>query len=171
MFKVWTCLHISNLLKVIVQSWWAGIVGKKTLPLVEHIAWINLAFALHLHSCLNHLSYQRWKCSPFSSGHTISLRFILNDKVDNLEKWEDKSLLLPRILLQTWSNCWGKNRDGAEVPVLRESSIYTMAEGSTVTISTWNTWRHKDPYLPCFLTVELYSAWLHFQQNTSVVPG
>lgn len=45
--------HLSNLLKVIVQSRWSGIVGKRKLPLVEHIAWINLAFTLHLHSCLN----------------------------------------------------------------------------------------------------------------------
>lgn len=27
------------------------------------------------------------------------------------------------------------------------------------------------PYQPCFLTVELYSTWLHFQQNMSVVSG
>ena len=45
--------HLSNLFKVIVQSRWAGIVGKRKLLLVEHIAWINLAFALHLHSSLN----------------------------------------------------------------------------------------------------------------------
>ena len=80
----------------------------------------------------------------------MSLRFILDDKVDNFKKWEEKSLLLPRLLLQTHSNCWGKNREGTEVPALRETAILHHGKGEHSNIKHMEYMKTQRPLLMMF---------------------